>query len=116
MDAGIYAAIAAIVAPVVTALINNRHQYKMRKIEMVQEEKIKAIQEYAEACGNYMALNNGSVRSAYYKSYGKIFLYSEKKHWKSIEEIHQNIENGNFTAAAEKLPHVCQSLAGDMRI
>lgn len=116
MDAGIYAAIAAIIAPIATALINNRHQYRMRKLELVQDEKIKAIQEYAEACGNYMASNNGAVRSAYYQSYGKIFLYADKKRWKAIEEIHTHIENGEFAAASEKLPSVCQSLAGDIRL
>lgn len=116
MDSGMYAAIAAIIAPVVTALINNRHQYRMRKLEMVQEEKAKAIQEYAEACSNYMADNHRNAQVEYYKSYGKIFLYANKNHWEDIEAIHTDIENGNFQSASRKLSAVCQSLSRDIKI
>ena len=116
MDSAIYAAIAAIIAPVLTALINNLHQYRMRKLEMVQDKKIQAIQEYAESCSSYIAQNHRAELSEYSKSYGKIFLYADKKHWKDIQAVHDDIKSGNFESASERLAHVCQALSGDMKL
>lgn len=115
MDSGMYAAIAAIIAPVLTALINNHHHYRMRKIELVQSEKIKAIQEYAETCGNCIERPKGHEKSEYAKSYGKIFLYADKRYWKDIKAVNQAIEDENYTIASEKLASVCQSLSKDMK-
>ena len=116
MDYGMFAAIAAILAPVFTCLINNRHQYKMRKLEIIQEQKSKVIHEYAEACSNYMTDSHKNAQVEYYKSYGKIYLYANKKHWRAIESIHTDIENGNFKLASEKLTNVCQALSFDIKI
>ena len=116
MDSGMYAAIAAIIAPVLTALINNHHHYRMRKLELVQSEKIKAIQEYTEACSNCIQHPKGFEKSEYAKSYGKIFLYADKRYWKDIVAINQAIERENYTLASEKLASVCQSLSKDMKI
>lgn len=114
--AALLAAFSAIVAPVITTWINNRHQYRMKKLEMVQEERIRAIQEYAESCSNYIAHQKGYEKTEYSKSYGKIFLYADKKHWKSIQSIHRDIAEGHLQDASEKLASVCQSLASDMNV
>lgn len=106
----------AVFAPTITAFINNQHQYKMRKLEIIQEKRIQAIQEYAESCSRYIAHNHRGELSEYSRSYGKIFLYADKKHWKSIKELHAEIENGNFQSAASKLADVCQALSSDMKI
>lgn len=109
-------AFSAVFAPTVTAFINNRHQHKMRKLEIVQEERIKAIQEYVESCSSYISHNHRSELSEYSRSYGKIFLYADKKHWKAIKELHADIEKGDFQSASGKLADVCQALSSDMKI
>lgn len=116
MDSGFYAAIAAIIAPVLTALINNRHHYRMRKIELVQAEKIKAIQEYAESCSNCIDRPKSHEKTEYSRSYGKIFLYADKRHWKDIKAIDQAIQDENYQLASEKLASVCQALSKDMKV
>lgn len=110
------ATFSAVFAPTVTAFINNRHQYKMRKLEIVQGERIRAIQEYVESCSSYIARYHRVELSEYSKSYGKIFLYADKKHWKAIKELHADIENGNLQSASRKLAEVCQALSDDMKI
>ena len=110
------AAVAAIIAPIITAKINNRHQYKMRKLEIMQEEKIKAIQNYAESCSNYIAHPNRPELVEYSKSYGKIFLYAKKETRKDIEQIQKHLDNQNFTAASCLLVKVCCDLSSEMKI
>ena len=114
--AALIAAVAAIIAPVITTCLNNRHQYKMRKLEISQEEKIKAIQEYTEACSNFLIDGRSAAKSEYYKSYGKIFLYANKKNWSKIEKLHFAIENGPESAASNLLNELCQDLSSDMKI
>ena len=104
----------AIFAPTITALVNNRHQYKIRKLEVLQEKRIKAIQEYAESCSNYIAHNHRAELCEYSKCYGKIFLYANKKHWAKIKGLHADIENGDFQSASAKLADVCQALSLDI--
>lgn len=107
-------AVSAIASPVVTAVINNRHEYKMRKLELIQNQKIKAIQGYTTNCSNYLSSNSNRTREEYYKSYGEIFLYVNKHNWKIIESLHSEIENGSWDSALKNLRIVCQSLSREM--
>lgn len=114
--AALITAFSAIIAPVITAWINNRHQYRMRKLEMMQAEKIKAVQEYVESCSRYIAHGNSAELADYARSYGRIFLYVGKKHWKKIRAIHHFIDDGNLHAASDALADICQELSGEMKI
>ena len=114
--AAFIAAISAIIAPVITAIVNNRHHYKMRKLESTQDEKIRAIQQYAESCSNYIAHPGRPELIEYSKSYGKIFLYTSKSIHKDIEQIQKHLDNQNFSAAACLLAKVCQDLSVEINI
>ena len=114
--AALVAAVAAIVAPIITSWINNRHQYKMRKLEIMQTERIRVIQHYAEACSNYISRPNQSELVEYSKSYGKIFLYAPKAIHKDIEEIQRLLDVNDFSSASSLLVKVCQELSSEMKV
>lgn len=114
--AALVAAVAAIVAPIITSWINNRHQYKMRKLEIMQAEKIHAIQHYAESCSNYISRPNLPELTEYSKSYGKIFLYADKNTHQDIEQIHRYLDNHDFQSASGLLVKVCQKLSLEIRV
>lgn len=114
--AAVVAAISAIVAPVVTTAINNRHQYKMRKLEIIYSEKLTAIREYTESCSNYLVDKTLDAQAAYYKSYGRIFLYTNKKHWENIQGLHSAVSHNNFEMAAALLEEVCQDLSVEIKV
>lgn len=116
MDPAIYAALAAIVAPVLTALINNRHQYRMRKLEIFQDERIRAIGSYAESCSNYIDNPYATEKSEYLRAYGKVFLYTKRKQWPAIESVHADIMSNDLESASGKLADLFQSLSADMKI
>lgn len=115
MDPAIYAAIAAIVAPVLTALLNNHHQYRMRKLDIFQDERIKSIQAYTESCSNYIENSYAQEKSEYLKAYGRIFLYTRRKHWPEIESVHSDIMREDFQSASGKLAVLFQALSSDMK-
>lgn len=106
----------AVFAPVLTAWINNRHQYRMRKLELIQVERIRAIQEYVQACSDYFSPVNQMNGDQYFSAYGKIFLYADKIHWDTIQKIHADVLNGDFQAASDKLANICQALSDDLRL
>lgn len=110
------AAVSAILSPVLTTLINNRHQYKMRKLELLQEQKLRAVQQFTSSCSTHLAAYNKQSRDEYYKSYGEIFLYVNKKHWAAIEALNSDIEEEKLVEAGKKLTEISQSLSSEMKI
>lgn len=114
--AAIVAAVAAVIAPVITTWLNNRHQYKIRKLELMHVEKIKAIQEYTQACSNFLIDGRSNAQRDYYKCYGNIFLYADKKHWPKIKKLHSAIVDGNSSAASNLLDEVCQDLSSEIKV
>lgn len=106
----------AVFAPVLTAWINNRHQYRMRSLELIQVERIRAIQEYVQACSDYFSPANQLNGDRYFSSYGKIFLYADKSHWDDIQKIHSYVLKGDFQSASDKLADTCQELSNDLRL
>ena len=114
--AALLAAFSAIIAPIVTSCINNRHQYRMRKLEIAQEEKIKAIQHYAEACSNYISHPARDELVEYSRAYGKIFLYTDKSCHDDIKAIDKSIENQKLQDSSNMLAKVCEALSSEMKI
>lgn len=70
-------AIAAIISPVLTALLNNRHQYKMHKLDLEHQEKQDRLRHYRQTYTDYLA---GAGKIVYYADkdglhdYGKAYL------------------------------------------
>ena len=68
--------ISSIVSPIITTLINNHHQTKLKKIDMYEEAKRKALSEFIEYSQDYL-LNPHYVEQSvkYYASMNKLFIY-----------------------------------------
>lgn len=60
-------AICALFAPSITAVINNKHQYKIRKLELRNDRVLKQNQAlYERKCDTYMALTSAAGQYATY--------------------------------------------------
>ena len=60
-------AICALFAPSITAVINNKHQYKIRKLELRNDRVLKQNQAlYERKCDTYMALTRAAGQYATY--------------------------------------------------
>lgn len=75
-------ALAAIISPILTAIINNRHQLKLKKIEASAKEyersilyKRKILESYLKHAGNCIVHSNHDSLHKYGKYYLQALLY-----------------------------------------
>lgn len=104
-------AIAAILAPLVTAVINNRYQLKIRKIELYEEKRIIAINQYVSLVCKYLDHPSGHFKNEFSQSKQTIFLYAPKSTWDHIESMNTAIDSGNLEEARKLLPKLSQELS-----
>lgn len=81
------AAISAVFAPVLTALINNHHQRKMKKLEMATEQKIDKIQSYIIHVLNYVNEPNKFSYNGLNRISLEVSLYVSSSTVKEINRI-----------------------------
>ena len=60
MTIGSIIALVALISPIVTAIINNRHQIKVKKLDMYETKKYKSLENFIKSACNYK--NSKTVR------------------------------------------------------
>lgn len=84
------ALLSSIISPLITALINNHYQSKLKEKEFSYSTKIKIYHEYIEVTSREILISG--ISDNYKKIYPKIFLYTPPKIWNKIEELNNIIE------------------------
>lgn len=85
------ALVVAIVSPVITAIISNHHQAKMKHLEIIEKRGLDVIENYL-AITSREILTTG-ISDSYRKSYTQIFLYAPSSLHPAIEELNTLIYN-----------------------
>ena len=68
--------IIAFVSPIITAIINNCHQTKIKKLDMYEESKRKALNDFIDNAEDYLLnLHDINQTAKYYSSLNKLFIY-----------------------------------------
>lgn len=95
-------ALAAIVSPIATALINNAHHTKIRKMELEYEEKRnsrehvqKIFDSYLSNAGAYIRLPDGEHAAAYGSVANLAFCYAPEEARKTMEILESQIDEAN---------------------
>ena len=116
--------IAAIISPIATALINNRHQLKLKKLEYQQKEKESSFfykrgiyEDYLKYAGKCIALPDHNSLQEYGKIYGLALIYFPKELIPDLEEldlaIHDSRLGGStslFNELAPKIRAILQNM------
>ena len=115
MDASALAAwialIVAIISPILTAIINNRHQTKMKKIEMSIASKLKIIEDYLSSAGQIIYHNGEASTESYSIAIGRIYSASPRSLWEKISVLDEMIYSGNCEDAHAQFLEISQALA-----
>lgn len=115
MDASALAAwialIVAIISPILTAIINNHHQTKMKKIEMSTASKLKIIEDYLSSTGQVIYHNGESDTESYSISIGRIYSAAPRFLWEKISILDEMIYSGNWEDAHSQFLEISQALA-----
>lgn len=76
-------AICAIISPVITTLLNNKHQLKLKKLDIKQVNyetsilyKRKIFEDYLRYTGQYINFTNGETSKLYGNIYYLAYMYS----------------------------------------
>lgn len=115
MDASALAAwialIVAIISPILTAIINNHHQTKMKKIEMSTASKLKIIEDYLSSAGQIIYHNGEASTESYSIAIGRIYSASPRFLWEKISVLDEMIYSGNWEDAHAQFLEISQALA-----
>lgn len=96
----------AIISPIITAIINNFHESKMKRIEIIKNRGLDVIENYLSVVSREIYILG--VSDNYNKCYSLIFLYAPKSLHKSIEELDSLIRS----SGSKQFPDAnkCQAL------
>ncbi|WP_312636349.1 hypothetical protein [Oscillibacter sp.] len=100
------ALVVAIISPIVTSIINNRHLSKIKKMEIIQQRGLAVIEEYISVTSREILITG--VSDAYEKIYAKVFIYVPKSLHSQLEELNSLICDCGNTSFPDK--EKCQKL------
>lgn len=80
-------ATAAIISPLVTALINNSHQMRLKKLEMFYDRKYNSYHAFFVAYSEYKSLHNNAAFYSLSKAIGEAMLISSNKTADALQEL-----------------------------
>lgn len=110
-------AVIALISPIITTVINNRHQLKIKKIDMYEESKRQALSEFIENAQEYL-LNSDYEKPTikYHSSLDKLFLYFSDIDLNTFISFEKAIKNkDDFSIAMDELTKIVQVLAKQVK-
>ena len=87
----------AIISPIITTIITNYHQSKLKRLEIMEQRGLSIIENYLAVTSKEI-LTTG-ISEPYQKCYAQIFLYAPKSIYSDLEELNTlicNPANGMF--------------------
>lgn len=101
--------------PIVTAILTNRHQLKLRKLDIAEKaesERIQIIQQCISSIGARMAYPNDSNSTNFGNDFFPVYAYVSIEQWETLDTFYQAATSRqNFQTAKKMLPQVIHLLA-----
>ena len=120
------AAILAIVAPIVTAILNNRYHLKLKKYENYELHKQEIVEGFLNSSEKYLFERTSSSYTEFLSYKSRIYIYVDKELWVDLSNMiamiedcrNENINDREFRIAIAKkeVKYFCQKLAARQKI
>lgn len=68
-------ALTALISPIITAVINNKHDLKKRKMDIYYSQQCEALDEFIKATLNYYGDSNWGQMSKYTTALNNLYIY-----------------------------------------
>lgn len=91
------ALVVAVISPIITCIINNKHQIKIKKLEIKEHRGLEVIENYLAVTSREIHITG--VSENYRKCYAQIFLYAPEETYPDLEKLDNlicNPVNGTF--------------------
>lgn len=110
------ALVAAVLSPVITTILTNRHQDKVWVRENYTRHKAEVIERYVQNTGVALKEQLAKNLENYGNSFGEIFFYVPKELWPLIETIDAEISAHCVTQKSQDVfTELCKELAQEAR-
>lgn len=106
--------IIAFISPIITAIINNVHQTKMKKLDMYETEKRIALSNFIKACEDFMLEGeyvSNKLWSAYYSSIHQLFIYFNIPDYSMFLQLENVIKQQNIFNSNRELTKIVVTLS-----
>lgn len=114
-------AIAAILAPIITAMINNHHQTKIKKMELEQKKHEQYILHKREIFENFLSafnevchLKNDDALSRYSSSYSLVYIYLPKPVRDDLGKVNLLIEKKIWDEAVKYVDAISMDISKEL--
>lgn len=105
-------AVAAFLSPIVTCFLNNKHQLKIKKLDMYEKAKRDALNEFIECTEDYLLnLNFTEQNVKYYSSLNKLFIYFSNINIDTFKDFDTYCKNNDYSKATFELVKIVQLLS-----
>lgn len=91
--------VSAIISPIATAIINNCHQTKIKKLEMFNASRITALNEFIEATETVILSHDDNDLNDYFTSVNKLFIYFDNLTLDTFKELDDFLKDNDSSKA-----------------
>lgn len=123
MTVGSILAISAVVAPVITSVINNRYQLKIKQLELDDAQRRRESQRlidiydtYALAAGACIIYPNKAELAAFQAASAKAMLYAPDEVLPKMRDLAAEIEQAHYDAALPLIADITQALRATVQM
>ena len=102
--------LSAVISPIFTAIINNRYQLSLKKLEMYEIAKREALENFIKCASKCFNGKNNAEAYAYYDSVNNLYIYFSNVP-KNINNLEHLLGN-NFT---NELSNIVQDLSKQIK-
>ena len=109
--------LAAIISPILVAVINNNHNYKIRKLELATDKKIEAFESYTRSLTKYLNVPTDTNLKWVKSSFCGAIIYVSVPTFKMMEKINDLLVKGELKVIRDDyLSEVCRLLQKDLGV
>ncbi len=108
--------ISSVISPWLVNKENNKHQLSLKKLDIYEKEKRKALTEFIECSEDYL-LNSIYVEQTvkYYSSVNKLFIYFSNINPTNFSNFENAVKSNNITSASTELSIIVQMLSEQIK-
>lgn len=98
-------AICAIISPIITAIINNIHQSKIKRIEIYEVTKRQAFTDYVSASFNYLSSKTSENETKFFVALNNLYSYFDMSNidYQELSSAISSLDCETYSYQSQKL-------------
>lgn len=111
--------IIAFVSPIVTTLINNYYNFKIKKLDMYEQAKRNSLENFINAVSAMITIPNGENLKLYYSSLNNLYIYFSITNTEDIKKLNNELDqfsiNDDSTGIQKALNKITVTLSSQIQ-